>query len=184
MDDIVLPPFCFIDATISQSGTAGVLCPGESVTLTTNSGFDTEWSNGATEESIEVDEAGTYTVTLTDDAGCSFTSEPVTIDVLEPATPEVTVDGQLGFCEGGSVTLSGPEDGDWSWNVGVEGQDLQVGVAGTYQLTFVDVCGNANVGEEIVVDVYLIPAALNRGCHHRKPGGSEPQCHRRQPALV
>lgn len=159
VDDIVLPPFCFIDATISQSGTAGVLCPGESVTLTTNSGFDTEWSNGATEESIEVDEAGTYTVTLTDDAGCSFTSEPVTIDVLEPATPEVTVDGQLGFCEGGSVTLSGPEDGDCSWNVGVEGQDLQVGVAGTYQLTFVDACGNANVGEEIVVDVYPIPAA-------------------------
>ena len=32
-------------------------------------------------------EAGTYTVTLTDDAGCSFTSDPVTIDVLEPATP-------------------------------------------------------------------------------------------------
>ncbi len=112
VDDIVLPPFCFIDATISQSGAAGVLCPGESVTLTTNSGFETEWSNGGTESSIEVNEGGTYTVTLTDDAGCSFTSDPVTIDVLEPAVPAVSIDGQLGFCEGGSVTLSGPEDGD------------------------------------------------------------------------
>ena len=159
VDDIVLPPFCFIDATITQSGPAGVLCPGESVTLTTNSGFETEWSNGATEDAIEVNEAGTYTVTLTDDAGCSFTSDAVTIEVLEPTAPAVDIDGQLGFCEGGSVTLSGPEDGVCSWNVGVEGQDLQVGVAGTYQLTFTDACGNDNLSEEIVVDVYPIPEA-------------------------
>ena len=64
VDDIVLPPFCFIDAAITQSGEPR--SPRESVTLTTNSGFDTEWSNGATESSIEVNEAGTYTVTLTD----------------------------------------------------------------------------------------------------------------------
>ena len=159
VDDIVLPPFCFIDAEITQSGAAGVLCPGESVTLTTNSGFDTQWSNGETESTIDVTEAGTYTVTLTDDAGCSFTSDPVTIEVLEPAVPTVTVDGQLGFCEGGSVTLIGPEDGVCSWNVGVEGPQIQVGVAGTYQLTYTDACGAENVSEDIVVDVYPVPAA-------------------------
>jgi len=159
VDDIVLPPFCFIDATISQSGTAGILCPGDSVTLSTMEGYETSWSNGGTESSIEVDQAGTYTVTLTDDAGCSFTSDPVTIEVLEPATPEVTIDGQLGFCDGGSVTLIGPEDGVCSWNVGAETQAIEVGTAGIYQLTFTDACGNENVGEEITVDVYPIPAA-------------------------
>ena len=159
VDDIVLPPFCFIDATITQTGAEGVLCPGESVVLSTVEGFTTEWSTGATESSIEVSEAGTYTVTLTDDAGCSFTSDPMVIDVLETVTPAVTMDGQLGFCEGGTVTLSGPEDGTWSWNVGVEAQSIEVGQTGVFVLDFTDVCGNTASSDSIAVDVYPIPAA-------------------------
>ena len=159
VDDIVLPPFCFIDASISQSGEAGVLCPGESVTLTTMGGYLTEWSTGATEASIEVSEGGSYTVTLTDEAGCSFESDPVDIAVLEPATPVVDVDGQLGFCEGGEVTLSGPDGGTCSWNVGVENQSIEVNASGTFQLTFTDACGAENISEEIEINVYSIPSA-------------------------
>ena len=159
VDDIVLPPFCFIDATITQSGPQGILCPGESVTLTTDGGYTADWSNGASGSSIDVEEAGSYTVTLTDAAGCSFTSDAVVIDVLEPMAPEVTMDGQLGFCEGGSVLLSGPDGGTWEWNVGVENQTIEVSTSGTYQLTFTDACNQANVGEEIEVSVYPIPEA-------------------------
>lgn len=159
VDDIVLPPFCFIDATITQSGPQGILCPGESVTLTTEGGYTADWSNGASGSSIDVEEAGSYTVTLTDAAGCSFTSDAVVIDVLEPMAPEVTMDGQLGFCEGGSVLLSGPDGGTWDWNVGVENQTIEVSTSGTYQLTFTDACNQANVGEEIEVSVYPIPEA-------------------------
>ncbi|MDC0600512.1 C25 family cysteine peptidase [Flavobacteriales bacterium] len=159
VDDIVLPPFCFIEATITQSGPQGILCPGESVTLTTEGGYTADWSNGASGSSIDVEEAGTYTVTLTDDAGCSFTSDAVVIDVLEPVAPEVTMVGQLGFCEGGSVLLSGPDGGTWDWNVGLENQTIEVSTSGTYQLTFTDACNQANVGEEIEVSVYPIPEA-------------------------
>ena len=158
VDDIVLPPFCFIDAEITQSGAAGVLCPGQSVTLSTATGFDASWSNGASGSSIDVTEGGTYTVTLSDDAGCSFTSDPITIDVLEPATPEVTIDGQLGFCEGGSVTLTGPDGGTCFWNL-MEAQSIEVGTSGTFQLTFIDACGAENMADDIVVDVYPIPDA-------------------------
>ena len=83
------------------------------MTLTTDGGYTADWSNGASGSSIDVEEAGSYTVTLTDAAGCSFTSDAVVIDVLEPMAPEVTMDGQLGFCEGGSVLLSGPDGGTW-----------------------------------------------------------------------
>ena len=79
--------------------------------------------------------------------------------MLEPVAPEVTVEGQLGFCEGGSVILSGPENGTWSWNVGADSQSIEVATSSVVQLTFTDACGNANVGEEINVDVYPIPAA-------------------------
>ncbi len=157
VDDIVLPPFCFIDATIVQSGEAGILCPGETVTLSTVEGFLTEWSTGASSSSIEVDAAGSYTVTLTDETGCSFTSDPLEIQVLEPVTPTVEFDGQLGFCEGGSVILSGPEEGVCLWNVGVESTSIEVSTAGTYQLDFTDACGNTATSDPVEVSVYAIP---------------------------
>ena len=159
VDDIVLPPFCYIDAAISQTGTPGILCPGESVTLTTMGGYETAWSNGATESSIEVTEGGTYTVTLTDEAGCSFTSDPLEITVLETVPPTVDFDGQLGFCEGGSVILSGPDNGSWMWNVGADSQSIEVSTAGTFTLDYTDVCGNMATSEEVQVDVYAIPYA-------------------------
>ena len=159
VDDIVLPPFCYIDVVVTQSGTEGVLCPGESVTMSTNTGFETAWSNGATEESIEVSEAGTYTVTLTDEQGCSFTSDPIVIDVLETLIPEIAFEGQLGFCEGGSVVLSGPDNGEYAWNVGVEAQSIEVSSSGEFQLEFTNVCGNTASSEVVQVNVYDIPAA-------------------------
>lgn len=158
VDDIVLPPFCFIDATISQSGESGILCPGETTTLSTAEGYDAVWSTGASGASIVVTEAGTYSVTLTDATGCSFTSDPLIIEVLEPVTPTITFEGQLGFCEGGSVLLSGPADGECAWNVGVNAQTIQVSTPGTFQLDFTDACGNTSTSEELEVSVYPVPA--------------------------
>ncbi len=129
------------------------------MTLSTDDGYSADWSNGGTGSSIDVQEAGTYTVTLTDDAGCSFTSDAVVIDVLEPVAPHVIMDGQLGFCEGGSVLLSGPEGGTCFWNVTTESQSIQVSTSGTFQLTFIDACGAENLSEDIVVDVYPNPEA-------------------------
>jgi gliding motility-associated-like protein len=71
------------------------LCLGDEVTLTANTGllppfgFDFLWSNGETTQSIMVTEADTYTVTVTNLAGCTATSEPVTIEVAP--SPEVTI---------------------------------------------------------------------------------------------
>ena len=120
-------------------------------------GYLTEWSTGATESSIEVDEAGTYIVTLTDETGCSFESDPVVIDVLETVTPEIDFTGQLGFCEGGSVVLSGPDNGEYTWNVGVTEQSIQVSNSGEFQLDFTDICGNTATSELVEVNVYDYP---------------------------
>jgi hypothetical protein len=59
------------------------LCPGESVTLMVNPEFDEyEWSTGATTREIEVSEAGTYTVTVTDENGCQYFSEEYKVTVV------------------------------------------------------------------------------------------------------
>ena len=77
VDDIVLPPFCFISAQITSSGTEGVICPGTSVTLSTSSNYDALWSNNETTTSIEISEPGEYSVTLTDEGGCTGVSDPI-----------------------------------------------------------------------------------------------------------
>ncbi|MEO8147079.1 MAG: LamG-like jellyroll fold domain-containing protein [Bacteroidia bacterium] len=65
------------------------------------------WSNGSTTASINISTAGTYYVTLTNDAGCSTGSNIVSVtqipDVVHPA---ITVDGSTSICSGKSVTLA------------------------------------------------------------------------------
>lgn len=64
-------------ATISTSGTTTNLCAGATVTLTSSNGNSYLWSNNATTKSIVVNAAGSYTVKVTNNNGCSATS-PVT----------------------------------------------------------------------------------------------------------
>jgi len=56
------------------------------------------------------------TVTITDDNGCSVTSDPVIVTVNDlPDTPTITADGPLTFCKGGSVTLTSSPAAGYQW---------------------------------------------------------------------
>jgi hypothetical protein len=59
-------------------------CNGESVVLSASQGSAYNWSNGETTQTISVSTAGSYSVTLTNGANCSATSN--TIDVEELAS--------------------------------------------------------------------------------------------------
>jgi hypothetical protein len=62
------------------------ICDNSSVTLTANQGISYLWSNGATTQSIEAAQAGSYTVQVVGQCGES-TSEPIEVEVS--ATPSV-----------------------------------------------------------------------------------------------
>ena len=65
-------------------------CQGGSVTLTVPGSFDTyNWSNGGNGPSISVSTAGTYTVTVTNSAGCSGTASQAVTQSPAP-TPNIT----------------------------------------------------------------------------------------------
>jgi hypothetical protein len=69
---------------------ATTICPGDSVTLTATGVFSRYiWSHGPTTASVVIRQAGTYTVTVVDDNGC--TSKPVaqTIDVVPIPTDPI-----------------------------------------------------------------------------------------------
>ena len=170
VDDIVLPPFCCINAQITSTGESGVLCPGTTVTLSTSSNYDAVWSTEETSTSIEVNEAGTFWVTLTDDSGCSGTSDPYSLVLMEPAQANASIFGQLGSCSGGALELdfcapgtydiTGPDGSVNTFEIAAgECVASVIDVAGTYSIAYTDVCGGSLEATEYEVAYYSSPDA-------------------------
>ena len=65
-------------AVITPSGNV-LVCSGSSLTLSTIAGYNYLWSTGATTQRINVGAAGNYSVTVSDNSGCTSTSSVVTI---------------------------------------------------------------------------------------------------------
>src|SRR5690606_163424 len=85
-------------------------CTITSLTLTASGGGSYSWSNGSTvvgtDASLEVSEAGTYTVTVTGENGCIATaSETITLDDTIP-TAAIANDGLELSCNITSLTLT------------------------------------------------------------------------------
>ena len=142
--------------TITASGPT-TFCQGGDVTLAAPIGFASYvWNTGETGRSIVVHTSGTYYVTVTDDNGCSNTSNSITVNVFPSTLPIITVSGPTTFCEGGSVTLTGPSGfGSYLWSNGATTQSIVVEQSGTYTVTVSD--NNGCTGTSTEVDVFVNP---------------------------
>lgn len=100
-----------------------------------NPAFTYEWNDGSTDPDYLISEAGEYSVTIYDDAGCSFTSETVIADVDEfPNTLALPPNPQL--CLGNTLALSSGADEavTYSWNTGNNEAEIIPESSGTYWL--------------------------------------------------
>ncbi len=103
--------------------------PAGSTILWTGSGT----GNGATTSSITITTGGTYTVTVTNSAGCSATSQPVAATVTVASTPpSVTV---VNNCGNSVLTASGTSGANFTWSTGETTASITVTNAGTYTVT-------------------------------------------------
>lgn len=106
------------NAEITLDGPESI-CEGDEVTLTASGlpfGSAWDWSTNETTQSITVSEAGTYSVTVTNFAGCSATSEPVTISVVPGPTADITGDSLA--CVGDTLVLQAMEGDNYLWSTG------------------------------------------------------------------
>ncbi|WP_347157559.1 hypothetical protein [Pontibacter chitinilyticus] len=72
---------CGIQTSITASGETN-LCPGESLTLSAGEGFASyKWSTGETTRSITANQTGEYRVEVTNEIGCLYATEPVTVTI-------------------------------------------------------------------------------------------------------
>ncbi|MFN7015286.1 MAG: hypothetical protein ACK4ON_13555, partial [Bacteroidia bacterium] len=137
-------------ATVDIDGETSA-CEGECVTLTAMPDAQTyEWSTGATTQSIEVCESGVYSVTVTNDFGCSAAIDDIEIIINE--NPVCSISGDLQICGDGSSVLSGPYGYAYLWSTGETTQSIEVSVAGVYSLTITNEAGCSSTCEvEITV---------------------------------
>ncbi|MEZ4883209.1 MAG: gliding motility-associated C-terminal domain-containing protein [Chitinophagales bacterium] len=111
-------------------------CSGQNSNLSVVEAFSGyTWSNGDIGQNITVNLPGTYTVTVSQANGCTQTSD-ITINELSGLTPSTTGND---FCTGSTTTLSVVENyNSYNWSNGDTGQNISVGIAGTYTVTVSD----------------------------------------------
>ncbi len=159
--------------TITAGGST-TFCAGGSVTLTSSAGTSYLWSTGATTASINVTTAGSYTVQVTNAAGCQSPSSTATVVTVNPApaTPTIMAGGPTSFCAGGSVTLTSSTGTSYLWSTGETTASINVTASGSYTVQVTNAAGCQSAASvATVVTVNALPAAPTI-----TPGGATSIC--------
>jgi large repetitive protein len=133
------------------------LCPGEQANLTANFGASYSWSNGATTQQLLTSTGGSYSVDVTDTAGCVASSGSVTITNL-PAEATTAVSGVTSFCRGGSVTITALTPGlNYVWSDGTTGPSVTVSNSGIITVAITNMNGCVASSTPVTVTVHEYP---------------------------
>ncbi|HEX5152506.1 MAG TPA: T9SS type A sorting domain-containing protein [Parafilimonas sp.] len=73
--------------TVTPGGPTTNLCPNQTITLTSSAANSYLWNTGATSQSIIVNAAGNYAVTVTDASGCKNSSDTTVVTYLGCTAP-------------------------------------------------------------------------------------------------
>lgn len=160
---LVTQGFCSESASVNVSvltsptvdlGPDATLCPGETTVLdATTPGATYLWSTGSTDATISVDQAGTYSVTVSNAANCSG-SDTITIGMTSPGAIDLGPPATI--CEGESLTLDATLAGaTYLWSTGEVSATIEVDAPGTYWVTAFQ--ASCSVSDTLVLSVLPSP---------------------------
>lgn len=145
-------------ASIAANGPTD-FCAGGSVNISIVNGATNQvWSNGESTSSINVMTPGIYGLLVWDNEGCAAYSNQITVNIVTDPTPGITVDGELEFCEGGSVQLLASSGNSYQWSNGETSQAISVTASGDYHVLVTGPCQTLDT-ELISVSVTDAPDA-------------------------
>lgn len=139
-------------AVITTSNSSGMLCPGNSMTLSASTGGSYLWSpGGQTTQTININSAGTYSVEITDITGT--TSSSISIDVLykpAPAAPAIL----NAYIPSSSFQLSAyePTAHSYIWSNGSASPSITINSTGTYSVRAINGVGCKSAPQTITVN--------------------------------
>lgn len=114
------------------------ICSGNGVVMQL-SGFDNyHWSNGSKQAAIQATLTGIYSVTVSDNFGCSGTDSRY-IEVLP--LPVIPIGNDTVICENQTVTINAGTHVAYLWNTGEKDSSITVSIAGLYAVTVTDING-------------------------------------------
>ncbi len=91
------------------------------------------WSNGSNQSSLSGISAGTYSLTVVDNANCYITTS-VTLEPPQP--PTVNLQSNVFICPNDSTTISvNTGFSEYLWNTGATSNEITVSQAGNYSVT-------------------------------------------------
>jgi hypothetical protein len=145
-------------ATITPSGPT-TFCNGDNVNLLASAGSSFLWSTGATTQSINVSQAGNYTVSITNGNNCSSVSTITTVSVNPLPVATITPTGPTTFCNGGNVTLQASTGSSYLWSTGATTASINVTQAGNYTVSITNGNNCSSVSTITTVSVNPLPVA-------------------------
>lgn len=156
VNDVPLP-------NITPSGTTAI-CAGQSITLDAGAGYAVySWNTNQNGQSISVNSAGNYNVTVTTFQGCVGTSADVNI-VVNPL-PVVDLGPDTIVCTGAVLELDGGNPGStYAWSTFEITQTINVTTTGLYTVAVTDQNGcTGNDAIAVTVSDLLDPVIVANG---------------------
>ncbi|MFN8285295.1 MAG: T9SS type A sorting domain-containing protein [Chitinophagales bacterium] len=140
--------------------TAANFCNGGTAQISAPAGYMYNWSTGATTQSISVTTAGTYSVSITTNNGCTSDSSYY-INPANFSTNLITPSGSVALCQGQSLSLSSiPAAGiTYNWSTTQTSQSISVNASGNYSVTLTDASNCTASSSIVTVAVNNLPDA-------------------------
>ncbi|MEO8588189.1 MAG: gliding motility-associated C-terminal domain-containing protein, partial [Flavobacteriales bacterium] len=129
-------------------------CPGENLVFdATSAGATYLWSTGDQTPTIDVTQDGTYSVTVTNAAGCEAFDD-VAVTYFSPTAIDLGPDQDL--CNGQNVILNAALPGaSYEWSTGEQTDEITVGTSGEYWVEVTQ--GSCSVSDTITLNVNPAP---------------------------
>lgn len=133
---------------------ATTFCADESIELKSSSATAYKWNTGSTDNLINVNTSGNYSVQVINEYSCvSDPSNPVDVNVLAlPDAPTITALSETTFCDGGSVQLAATPTNGYSylWNNGAIDNAINIQKSGSYFARARDQAGCISIGSTTI----------------------------------
>lgn len=146
---------------LADAGNDTTICTGTSISLTATGGDTYMWNNGVIQGTAFTPiTTNTYTVTVTNSAGCSATDN---ITVTVNLVPTADAGNSQIVCDGALITLIASGGNSYQWNNGItQGTPFVIHGTTTYTVTVTN-SFNCSSTDQVTITVNPIPTPIISG---------------------